>query len=130
MRSASAGPICAFMGWKAPGGYQFVGRTVQMWNRGPAVAPFADGAPWLLRFFDRIRFFLVSEEELLAMRADFARGRLALQIEDGHFSWAEYQQFLQAEQGGIEAFKARQQAAFVRERESWARGAVAAACGP
>ncbi len=121
--------LCIY-GMEGPGGYQFVGRTVQMWNRGPAVAPFADGAPWLLRFFDRIRFFLVSEEELLAMRADFARGRLALQIEDGHFSWAEYQQFLQAEQGGIEAFKARQQAAFVRERESWARGAVAAACGP
>ena len=121
--------LCIY-GMEGPGGYQFVGRTLQMWNRGPAVAPFVDGAPWLLRFFDRIRFFPVSEEELLAMRADFARGRLPLRIEDGRFSWAEYQRFLEAERPGIEAFKARQQAAFVRERESWARSADAAACGP
>ena len=112
--------LCIY-GMEGPGGYQFVGRTLQMWNRGPAAAPFADGAPWLLRFFDRIRFFPVSEEELLAMRADFARGRLAVRIEEGCFSWAEYQRFLEAERPGIEAFKARQQAAFERERLSWAQ---------
>ena len=32
-RSASAAPTCASTAWKGPGGYQFVGRTVQMWNR-------------------------------------------------------------------------------------------------
>ncbi len=120
--------LCIY-GMEGPGGYQFVGRTVQMWNRGPAAPPFTDGAPWLLRFFDRIRFFLVSEDELLGMRADFARGQLPLRIEEGHFSWAEYQRFLEAERSGIEAFKARQQAAFVRERESWAEEGLARGLG-
>ena len=118
--------LCIY-GMEGPGGYQFVGRTLQMWNRGPATAPFVNGDPWLLRFFDRIRFFPVSEEELLAMRADFARGRLAVRIEEGYFSWPEYQRFLETERPGIEAFKARQQAAFVRERQSWALGGDVAA---
>jgi urea carboxylase len=43
-----------------PGGYQFVGRTVQMWNRWHVTREFAEGTPWLLRFFDQIRFYPVA----------------------------------------------------------------------
>jgi urea carboxylase len=45
--------LCVY-GMEGPGGYQFVGRTVQMWNRHRVTADFEK--PWLLRFFDQIRF--------------------------------------------------------------------------
>ena len=56
--------LCVY-GMEGPGGYQFVGRTVQMWNRYRQSADFRDGKQWLLRFFDQIRFYPVSAEELL-----------------------------------------------------------------
>ena len=61
--------MCVY-GMEGPGGYQFVGRTLQMWNRYRKVAAF-DGKPWLLRFFDQIRFYPVSADELLRIRRDF-----------------------------------------------------------
>ena len=39
--------MCVY-GMEGPGGYQFVGRTLQMWNRYRAVEAFG-GQPWLLR---------------------------------------------------------------------------------
>jgi urea carboxylase len=53
--------LCVY-GMEGPGGYQFVGRTLQMWNRYREVAAFR-GKPWLLRFFDQIRFYPVTAEE-------------------------------------------------------------------
>jgi urea carboxylase len=66
--------MCVY-GMEGPGGYQFVGRTLQMWNRYREVAAF-DGKPWLLRFFDQIRFYPVGADELLQIRRDFPLGRL------------------------------------------------------
>ncbi len=43
--------MCVY-GMEGPGGYQFVGRTLQMWNRYREVAAF-EGKPWLLRFSTR-----------------------------------------------------------------------------
>ncbi|HMW72084.1 MAG TPA: carboxyltransferase domain-containing protein, partial [Cellvibrionaceae bacterium] len=43
---------------EGPGGYQFVGRTLQMWNTYKTTPEFSQ--PWLLRFFDQIRFYEVS----------------------------------------------------------------------
>ncbi|PLP20783.1 urea carboxylase, partial [Klebsiella michiganensis] len=71
--------LCVY-GMEGPGGYQFVGRTLQMWNRYREVADFA-GKPWLLRFFDQLRFYPVSAEELLQIRRDFPLGRYPLRIE-------------------------------------------------
>ena len=114
--------LCVY-GMEGPGGYQFVGRTVQMWNRWRderhGAADFEAGKPWLLRFFDQIRFYPVGEEELLQMRRDFPAGRMKLRIEPGTFSLRDYRQFLAREADGIEAFKHRQQAAFDAERERW-----------
>src|SRR6185437_12803557 len=72
--------LCVY-GMEGPGGYQFVGRTVQMWNRYRTTREFAASKPWLLRFFDEIRFHEVSEAELAELRADFVAGRASLKIE-------------------------------------------------
>ena len=109
--------LCVY-GMEGPGGYQFVGRTLQMWNRWRVTPEF--GQPWLLRFFDQIRFFEVSEDELLKIRADFPLGRYRLKIEEQIFSLKDYNQFLAGERDSIAAFKQRQQVAFDAERERWA----------
>lgn len=110
--------MCVY-GMEGPGGYQFVGRTIQMWNRWNATADFKADKPWLLRFFDQIRFYPVSADELLQMRKDFPHGKLQLKIEETTFSLKAYKAFLQAESSSINAFKTQQQQAFDAERERW-----------
>ena len=110
--------LCVY-GMEGPGGYQFVGRTIQMWNRYKQTADFKDGKPWLLRFFDQIRFYPVSEAELLKLREQFITGRFRLNVEEQTFSLREYNAFLQANSSDIAAFKSRQQTAFDAEREHW-----------
>jgi len=110
--------LCVY-GMEGPGGYQFVGRTVQMWNRHRQTADFRDGKPWLLRFFDQIRFHPVSERELLRMREDFPLGRYRIQVDEGEFRLRDYRRFLADNADSIAAFKARQQAAFEAERDRW-----------
>ncbi|MEH0885368.1 urea carboxylase [Enterobacter sp. UNJFSC 003] len=113
--------LCVY-GMEGPGGYQFVGRTLQMWDRYHAVADFG-GKPWLLRFFDQIRFYPVSADELVTIRRDFPLGRYPLRIEHTTLRLDDYQQFLVAESLEIDAFRAHQQGAFDAERERWiARG--------
>ena len=109
--------MCVY-GMEGPGGYQFVGRTLQMWNRYRAVEAF-DGKPWLLRFFDQIRFYPVSADELLRIRRDFPLGRYPLRIEHSELALADYQQFLDDEADGIAAFREQQRAAFDAERQRW-----------
>jgi urea carboxylase len=104
--------LCIY-GMEGPGGYQFVGRTVQVWSR------FAR-TPALLSFFDRIVWHPVGANELLELRADMAAGRLALEIEDGSFTLADHLAFLAREAGSIAAFRERQAAAFGAERAAWA----------
>lgn len=116
--------LCVY-GMEGPGGYQFVGRTVQMWNRYRQTASFRDDKPWLLRFFDQIRFYEVSEEQLLEHRRDFPLGRFDIKIEDTTFSLADYNRFLAEQQDSIAAFKHRQQSAFDAERERWGRNGQA-----
>jgi urea carboxylase len=109
--------MCVY-GMEGPGGYQFVGRTLQMWNRYREVAAF-DGKPWLLRFFDQIRFYPVSADELLRIRRDFPLGRFDLNIEHSQLNLADYQAFLAREAEAIKVFREQQQAAFNAERERW-----------
>jgi urea carboxylase len=115
--------MCVY-GMEGPGGYQFVGRTVQMWNRWrdahSGATDFEAGKPWLLRFFDQIRFYPVSAEELLQWRQDFPAGRAKLRIEEGSFRLSDYQAFLADNAESIAAFKQVQQSAFEAERERWA----------
>ena len=79
--------LCIY-GMEGPGGYQFVGRTVQVWNRWRRGGLF-DENPWLLRFFDRIGWYPVSADELLELRAETDAGRGAFETEEGDFSLAD-----------------------------------------
>ncbi len=108
--------LCVY-GMEGPGGYQLFGRTIQMWNRWRSTQAFEK--PWLLRFFDRIRFYPVSEVELAEAREAFPHGRYPLKIEPGTFRHADYAKFLAENRNGIATFKAKQQAAFDAERADW-----------
>jgi urea carboxylase len=105
--------LCVY-GMEGPGGYQFVGRTVQVWSRAERAGP-----PWLLRFFDRIRWDPVSAEELLDLRAEMDAGRFELDVTPGTFTFSEHRAFLEREADGIAAFRARQAEAFGAERAAW-----------
>ena len=110
--------MCVY-GMEGPGGYQFVGRTTQVWNTYRQTDAFIEQKPWLLRFFDQIRFYPVTHEELMQMREDFPLGRCQLKIEPTSFSLKQYKAFLQENDAGIRSFKQRQQQAFDEERARW-----------
>jgi len=110
--------LCIY-GMEGPGGYQFVGRTVQVYNRFKTTKQFEANTPWLLRFFDQIKFYPVSAAELLEMRAAFPHGRLELKIEEQRFKLADYRRFLAQEAESIAAFRALQRGAFAEERQRW-----------
>ncbi|MGO9934722.1 MAG: urea carboxylase [Steroidobacteraceae bacterium] len=110
--------LCVY-GMEGPGGYQFVGRTCQMWNTYRTTAEFTPNKPWLLRFFDQIRFYPVSGAELREFRADFLHGRAHLEIREDKFRLRDYRAFLRENAASISAHKARQQAAFDAERGRW-----------
>jgi len=110
--------LCVY-GMEGPGGYQLFGRTIQVWNTWRQTPAFEAGKPWLLRFFDQIRFFPVSHEALTEWRRDFPLGRRELRIDDETFRLADYRAFLAAHAGEIEAFQQRRQGAFDAERAAW-----------
>jgi len=112
------GAYMCIYGMEGPGGYQLVGRTLQMWNRYREVKAFG-GQPWLLRFFDQIHFYPVSADELLKIRRDFPLGRYPLKIEETELRLSDYQAFLDREAEGIDAFRQQQRAAFNAERQRW-----------
>ena len=112
--------LCIY-GLEGPGGYQLFGRTIQVWNSHRRTREFEAGKPWLLRFFDQIRFFPVSHAELTAWRRDFPTGRRELRIENEIFRLADYRRFLIEQRPSIEAFQKRRQAAFEAECTAWER---------
>ncbi|WP_033323392.1 5-oxoprolinase/urea amidolyase family protein [Streptomyces yerevanensis] len=110
--------LCVY-GMEGPGGYQFVGRTTQVWSGWQQRGAFEPGSPWLLRFFDRIKWYPVTPDELLELRADIISGRFVPQIEEDVFSLAEYEAFLTENADSIAEFRTRQGAAFAAERDAW-----------
>ena len=98
--------MCVY-GMEGPGGYQFVGRTVQMWNT------YDNQRPWLLRFFDQIRFYPVTADELLEYRDAFPHGRFNVRTEDTTFRLSD----IKPKDAEFERIR---QAAFNEERERWA----------
>jgi urea carboxylase len=110
--------LCIY-GMEGPGGYQFVGRTVPVWSRHRPFRQTTAERPWLLRFFDQIRFHPVSAEELGDLRADMVAGRGEVRVTETVFDAAEHRRFLAAEATGIAAFRAHQRAAFAEERQRW-----------
>ena len=122
------GAYMCIYGMEDPGGYQLFGRTLQVWNSWRQAAAdsggaFRDGKPWLLRFFDRIRFFPVSHDELTEWRRDFPLGRRDIVIEEGEFRLSDYRALLRDNAAAIAAFQQTREAAFAAERADWeARG--------
>lgn len=108
--------MCVY-GMEGPGGYQFVGRTLQMWNRYRKTAEFSK--PWLLRFFDQIRFVEVSAEELVQIRRDFPNGRYSLRIEETTFNLQKYRAYLNEHADAIGEFTSKRDAAFAEELQRW-----------
>ncbi|WP_264877148.1 urea carboxylase [Vibrio agarivorans] len=108
--------MCVY-GMEGPGGYQFVGRTLQMWNRYRQTEAFSK--PWLLRFFDQIKFYEVSAEELLEIREKHPQGHYPVKIEETEFSLSGYQSLLDEHADEIKQSKSRQQKAFEEERQRW-----------
>ena len=108
--------LCVY-GMEGPGGYQFVGRTLQMWNKYRQTKEFSQ--PWLLRFFDQIRFYEVDAEELVEIRKQFPLGRYPLKIEETTFSLNDYQTFLQEHNTSINEFVGVREKAFAQELLRW-----------
>jgi urea carboxylase len=110
--------LCVY-GMEGPGGYQLVGRTLQMWNRYRQTEAFTQ--PWLLRFFDQIRFYPVEAHELQQIRRDFPLGNYPLRIEETQFKLRDYRQFLQLHNAEIDDFEQQRQSAFAEELVQWKR---------
>ncbi|SFR64918.1 urea carboxylase [Marinobacter daqiaonensis] len=110
--------LCIY-GMEGPGGYQFVGRTLQMWNRYRTTEFFEPGKPWLLRFFDQVRFYEVSAEELKQIRRDFPNGDYPIDVEETRFNLKDYEAFLADNDQEIRAFTGRRQQAFDEELQRW-----------
>ncbi|MFC3494797.1 urea carboxylase [Glycomyces rhizosphaerae] len=114
------GSYMCIYGMDSPGGYQLVGRTAPIWSGLRDLASFHDGLPWLLRFFDRVVFERVSEDELAEVRRELAAGRAQIDIRPGEFAYADYRRLLADNAAEIGAFQSRQAAAFEAERQRWA----------
>ncbi|GCB01981.1 urea carboxylase [Sulfuriferula multivorans] len=110
--------MCIY-GMDSPGGYQLIGRTLPIWNKFLKNPQFEQGAPWLLRFFDQVRYYPVSETELNQLREDFREGRASIRIEDAVFDLAQYDAFLRDNAESIADFQVHQQAAFKAEIAHW-----------
>ncbi|MBB5278561.1 urea carboxylase [Rhizobium rosettiformans] len=113
------GAYMCIYGMEGPGGYQLFGRTIQVWNTWRQTDVFAKDKPWLLDFFDQIRFFPVSHEELTEARAAFPHGGYPIRIDEGTFSYADYEAEMARNAKSIAAFKQGQQTAFEAERQRW-----------
>jgi len=108
--------LCVY-GMEGPGGYQFVGRTLQMWNRYKQTDVFTK--PWLLRFFDQIRFFEVSHDELMQIRTDFPNGRYPIRIEQSTISLASLNNVIEEHTEQVHSFTAQRENAFRVELDNW-----------
>ena len=108
--------MCVY-GMEGPGGYQLFGRTLQMWNTYRQTKEFSK--PWLLRFFDQVKFYPVTTEELHEIREKFLYGKFPLTIEDKTFKLKEYKEFLKENQEQSNSFQTKRAQAFEDERLMW-----------
>ncbi|MEQ1653301.1 MAG: urea carboxylase [Hyphomicrobium sp.] len=113
------GAYMCIYGMEGPGGYQLFGRTSQVWNTYRQTRAFVDGKPWLLRFFDQIRFYPVTADALTGIREGAIDGTTDIRVTETTFSMKNYRAFLKDNAEDIRSSKARQQKAFDDERARW-----------
>jgi urea carboxylase len=111
------GAYMCIYGMEGPGGYQFVGRTLPVWNRYKQTENFSN--PFLLRFFDQISFFEVGSEELLEYREAFIHGQYQIKIEETQFDIQNHKAFLAQHKDSCRSFKTKQTQAFEAEKQRW-----------
>ena len=114
------GAYMCIYGMEGPGGYQFVGRTLQVWNTYRRRASSSRQA---------VAAALLRSDPLLSGRGRRAvaharglscRASSRSQIERETFRFGDYRRMLEQNAESIAAFKRTQSAAFLEERERWA----------
>jgi urea carboxylase len=90
-----------------------------VWNTHRTTKTFPSGTPWSLRFFDQIRFYPVSSEELLDFRSRILHGGFDLRVEESSFNLRSYHDFITSIDSEASAFRTTQREAFREERERW-----------
>ncbi|GKU16818.1 unnamed protein product [Fusarium langsethiae] len=88
----------------SPGGYQLVGRTVEIWDS--SLVDAKGSIAWFFRRFDRISFYPVSERVL-----DHTPKSELVQITDGVFDLVEYEAWLEENKESISATVSQQEKA-------------------
>jgi allophanate hydrolase subunit 1 len=83
------GPCIAIYPVESPGGYQLFGRSLPVYDLQARNSAFRDD-PLLLRPSDRIRFYRVTEDELMSLWEDVRADRFTYDIEDAAFDVGEY----------------------------------------
>ena len=114
------GAYMCIYGMEGPGGYQLFGRTIQMWNTWRTTPEFAPGHPWLLRFFDQIRFFPGQRRRTAGGARGVSARRLSGEDRRLRVFLRRLRRRLARDRDSIAAFKRGQQAAFDAERQRWA----------
>ncbi|MEM7099572.1 MAG: urea carboxylase [Pseudomonadota bacterium] len=110
------GSYMCIYGMEGPGGYQFVGRTTQIWHQNGFAST---GKPWLLDHFDQIQFYEVDAHELDELRIATTRGAYTPAIETTTFDLSAYQDQLVANSKSIEEFTMQREQAFDAEMDRW-----------
>ena len=110
--------LCVY-GMEGPGGYQFVGRTVQMWNTWRTTREFAPARRGCCASSTRSASIRWKRTNCSGCATTFSHGKYHPEITAEQFRLRDYHAFLDGIRGEAEIAKARQQAAFEAERERW-----------
>lgn len=87
---------------ESPGGYQLVGRTIPIWDKLQLGSHSA--SPEMLKPFDQIEFFPVSEEDIDMYTEQFKQGRFEVDITKSVFDHEQYLHWIQENSASIDEF--------------------------
>jgi urea carboxylase len=108
-----AGPCLAIYPVASPGGYQLIGRTIPIYDPQQRNAAFA-ADPILMKPGDRVSFYPVTDDDLIALREQVYDGSFQYDINEGELNVGDYLARLEEIKPETEAFKRRQQEAAER----------------
>ena len=92
---------------ESPGGYQLIGRTVPIWDK-LTLASHSGDKPWLLRPFDQVEFYPVSEEEIDKFSEEMNAGKFKVDIIETVFKHGKYLEWIQEHSDSIAEFQKNQ----------------------